>query len=348
MAVRIDVREFLDESSLVSMIDVRSPGEFQRGHIPGAINIPLFDDQERAKVGTLYKLEGKHPAILEGLDIAGRKMSEMAKRARRASVNNQLLVYCWRGGMRSESMAWLFETMGLGCKLLHGGYKSYRSFLRESLQLPLKIMILGGMTGSGKTEVLQSMADMGQQVIHLEKLASHKGSAFGGIGQAKQPGTESFENRLFSEMRKMNPEKLLWLEDESKTIGSVHIPDELFGQMRHAFLIRIDLPLQERISRLVDGYACYPKQDLLAALERIRKRFGNQLFLPAKEAIETGNYRLAAELILEYYDRTYLYGLSKRNPNKIFPLALEAFNPPDNARKITELAEKLISGEQQS
>jgi tRNA 2-selenouridine synthase len=342
MAVRMDIRDFLDESSLVPVIDVRSPGEFSRGHIPGAINIPLFDDQERAKVGTLYKHEGRHPAILEGLDIAGRKMSEMAEQARQASVNNQLLVYCWRGGMRSESMAWLFETAGIECKLLKGGYKSYRSFLRESLSFPFKIMVLGGMTGSGKTDILQSMADQGQQVVHLEKLASHKGSAFGGIGQAQQPSTESFENQLFTEIRKLNPEKLLWLEDESKTIGSVHIPDELFAQMRAAPLIRIDVAVRERVSRLVDGYACYPKKDLLQALERIRKRFGNQLFLPAKDAIESGNFRLAAELILEYYDRTYLYGLSKRNSNKVFPLSLKAFNPPDNAGKIIELAEKLI------
>lgn len=333
----IDVELYLDQCINFPLVDVRSPSEFSRGHIPGAINLPLFSDSERETVGIIYKKEGNYKAVLKGLDIVGPKMSKLAEEAKRIAEGNQLVLHCWRGGMRSSSMAWLFETAGISCMIIKGGYKSYRTSFRNLIKQNLKLRILGGMTGSGKSEILREIGQLGVQVIDLEKLANHKGSAFGGIGQGNQPTTEQFENDLYSQIRKFNLEKTIWLEDESKTIGSVHIPDEIFNKMREAPVVQIEVPLNERIKRLVHDYAEFPKQELIYSLEKIKKRFGNQNFQPAYEAILSESFESAAALILEYYDKTYLYGLSKRNPESITQVSLESIEPMQNAKKILHI-----------
>ena len=157
MADLIQIEKFLSLSASYPVIDVRSPSEFSQGHIPGAINIPLFDDDERKIVGTTYKKVNKEAAMYAGLDFAGKKLVELAKEGeKKAGKNKTLLVHCWRGGMRSKSMVWLFETLGLTCFLLEGGYKSYRRFVQEEFSKPLKLNVIGGCTGSGKTDILRS------------------------------------------------------------------------------------------------------------------------------------------------------------------------------------------------
>lgn len=334
----IDAEFYLNECSNIPLVDVRSPSEFSRGNIPGAVNIPLFSDSERETVGIIYKKEGNYKAVLKGLDIVGPKLSKLAEEARRIATGNQLAVHCWRGGMRSSSMAWLFETAGISCMIIKGGYKSYRTSFRNLIKRDFKLRILGGMTGSGKSEILRAIEQLGEQVIDLEKLANHKGSAFGGIGQGNQPTTEQFENDLYSQIRKFNLNKTIWLEDESKTIGSVHIPDEIFNKMREAPVVQIEVPINERVKRLVHDYAEFPKEELVYSLERIQKRFGNQHFQTAYEAILSGNFENAAALILEYYDRTYLYGLSKRDAESILQLHLKSIDPLQNAKEVLQLS----------
>lgn len=330
----IDIRQFLNLCEEIPVADVRSPAEFCQGHIPGAVNIPLFNDLERATIGTLYKNEGNYRAILEGLDIAGPKMSAFVKEAKNRAVNNQLIVHCWRGGMRSASMAWLFETAAIDCQILEGGYKSYRSSFRNFIKQPFKFIILGGLTGSGKSEILREIEHKGRQVIDLEKLANHKGSAFGWLGQGEQPTNEQFQNNLYRQLLKFDLSKPIWIEDESKTIGNIYLPDDFYNQMKGARVIQIEVPKEERIKRLVEEYSIYSKDELLFSLDKIKKKFGNQNIVPATNAILERNYEEAAKIILQYYDRTYLFGLSKRNDLEISKLSFETIDPAKNAEII--------------
>ena len=198
MAEVLQIEAFLERALSLPVIDVRSPAEFRQGHIPGAINLPLFDDQERKEVGTLYKQVNREAAIFAGFEFIGKKLADLARQGvKLAGRKKKLLVHCWRGGMRSQSMSWLFETTGISCALLDGGYKSFRKHVREQLALPITLKVLGGKTGSGKTLLLSRIQQLGEQIIDLEALAHHKGSAFGALGEPEQPTTEQFENHLF-------------------------------------------------------------------------------------------------------------------------------------------------------
>jgi len=223
---------FLALAKETPVIDVRSPSEFVAGHIPGALNIPLFDDAERAAVGTLYKNEGRIPAILEGLRLSGPAMEGKLRAALSVAREGKLLVHCWRGGMRSEAMAWLFAQGGIATEILEGGYKSYRNYILENLGSRRKMIVLGGMTGSSKTHILRYLKRLGEQVIDLEGLANHKGSAFGSLGQLPQPTTEHFANLLFHEWKELDDRRPLWVEDESRNIGSVFMPENFYLNMQ--------------------------------------------------------------------------------------------------------------------
>jgi len=334
-SLRINNDEFLGHRIRIPVVDVRSPGEYNHGNIPGAINIPLFSNEERAEVGTLYKQKGRLNAIYKGLDIVGPQMSEKVKMAQKVAKDNKLLLYCWRGGMRSSSMAWLFNQVGIETQVLVGGYKSYRRSALELFERTQKIVVLGGMTGSGKTAILNELVNLGEQVVDLEGLAHHKGSAFGGIGQKKQPTTEHFENKLFDEMSKVDPNKWLWLEDESHSIGSVFIPMPLFQQMRQAKTVAIDRPFSVRVDRLMEEYASFPPEELSMAVERISKRLGGDNAKVSLECIEKGEYRKAIEICLTYYDKTYSYGLQKREKQPTL-IQLEEDNPVENAQRLIE------------
>jgi tRNA 2-selenouridine synthase len=182
--------EFLLKANTTPVIDVRSPGEYDEGHITGAINIPMFTDDERAVVGTIYKKSGRLSAINRGLTIIGPKMAALTQEALKHAKDGELLVHCWRGGMRSESMAWLFGRVDIKCSILMGGYKVYRNHLLESLGDMPNVCVIEGHTGSGKTAILYELEKLGEQVIDLEGLANHRGSAFGNIGQAPQPTSQ--------------------------------------------------------------------------------------------------------------------------------------------------------------
>jgi tRNA 2-selenouridine synthase len=336
MSPSLSISEFLLASSEFPVVDVRSPGEYEKGHIPGAHNIPLFTNEERALVGTKYKRAGKDPAVLLGLEIVGPKMADFVRQASALSAGRKLLVHCWRGGMRSSSFAWLLNTSGIEAVTLRQGYKAYRRHVLKSFEKNMNLVILGGETGSGKTEILHQLAAKGEQVIDLEGLACHRGSSFGALGQLPQPGVEAFEN-LFSEtLLRMNPIKRIWVEDESKSIGRVFIPDAFWEQMKTAPFLRVEVPRTIRVERLVKEYGAFQSADLEAALTRIQKRLGGLAFKQCLEALSSGDMATVAEITLDYYDKAYNFSKEK---NKIAEICMDQDNPALAAEKIIRYAD---------
>ena len=310
MACSLSCEHFLQSGG--PLLDMRSPGEFARGHIPGAHNLPLFSDEERAAVGTLYSHHGRRAAVHHGLELVGPRLAALAEQATvLAGDDAKLRVHCWRGGLRSSSTAWLLETYDLSCTLLEGGYKAFRHWLRQALAQPRPMVLLGGHTGSGKTDVLHALRSMGAQVLDLEGLAHHRGSSFGGLGQPRQPTTEQFENEIAMALQAISPHRVLWIEAESVQVGCCRIPPELFQQMQQAPLVALQRPDHERLDHLLATYGAMPPQELMEATRRIGKRLGPQRTQQAVEAIAIGNLRLACQVILNYYDHTYAHGLAR-------------------------------------
>ena len=334
--------EFLALGETLPIVDVRTPAEFEQGHIPGAFNIPLFTNEERAVVGTLYKREGKEVAFMKGLDFVGPRMRSFVKSARKIAPERKILVHCWRGGMRSGSMAWLFKSAGFEAHTLEGGYKAYRRHIRKSFDAKSHWIILGGYTGSGKTEILQEISNIGQQVVDLEGIANHKGSAFGHIGQEPQPTTEQFENNLGQRWLQLDFAKTIWMEDESKAIGHVYQPENFYQKLRSSRLIFIDIPKEARIQRLVKEYAGIDHQALKDSLDKITRRLGGQNHKKAAMALEVNDYATVADITLSYYDKAYGYGVSQRNASSVFTLKVEGDNPKATARLVVDYYQKRI------
>ncbi|MFH0759352.1 MAG: tRNA 2-selenouridine(34) synthase MnmH [Bacteroidota bacterium] len=314
MADSIQIEQFLTLAATHPVIDVRSPSEFARGHIPGALNIPLFDDQERTEVGTAYKQVNKEAAMYLGLDFAGKKLVQLAKEGeRKAGKRKILLVHCWRGGMRSKSMGWLFETMGITCYLLEGGYKSYRNQVHNEFEKPLKLIVLGGRTGSGKTDILCHLEKAGEQVIDLEGLAHHKGSAFGALGEFPQPSTEQFENNLCQKLTALDRKRVTWIEDESRNVGRCVIPGEIYTKMKESRILFLDISREMRASHLVKHYAGYEKDELKMCIRKISKKLGGDRAKEAEDSVDREDFFSTAMITLQYYDKTYLFSLRKNH-----------------------------------
>jgi tRNA 2-selenouridine synthase len=334
LSVSVNIEEFIKLSEQHPVLDVRTPAEYEHGHIPNALNLPLFTNEERVIIGTLYKQQGKQPAVLKGLEIVGPKLHEYINQAIPLNKSGTFLVHCWRGGMRSSSMAWFLETYGFNCILLKGGYKSYRNYILESFNTPKKIVVLGGRTGTGKTKILNELQILNEQVIDLEKLAHHKGSTFGALGEEPQPTQEQFENNLSFCLSKISPEKICWVENESRKVGKDIIPAGLWDQMQNATVVTIGLPVEERIRFLVDEYGKFSKEDLIISTERIGRHLGGQHVKAAVEALQNGDCKTAFEICLVYYDKTYGYGLSKRPKENIIQYEFEKLDAVEIAKTI--------------
>lgn len=338
---KLAINRFLALSAGIPVIDVRSPGEFGGGHIPGAVNLPLFSDDERADIGTIYKQQNPAKAFLKGLDYVGPKMSGFVTAARKIAPEGKILVHCWRGGQRSGSMAWLLRSAGMQVGVLEGGYKAYRNHLHTLFEKKWDLRIVGGETGSGKTAILKYIAAHNEQVLDLEAIASHRGSSFGAIGLPGQPTVEQFENEVFYALSKLDPGKTTWLEDESRSIGRVYIPEAFWNQMLESPVLRISIPREIRVQRLVEEYSRFPLPELEAAVLRIRKRLGDLATRQAVDALQRGDFASTAEIVLKYYDKAYDHTHAVRAYKNVYRIPSETENPQENAAAVLAFAEKL-------
>ena len=338
---KISAVRFLELAESIPVCDVRSPSEFSSGHIPGAINIPLFNDAEREAVGIKYKKEGRIPAILEGLKLSASMMTEKLSQALSAADKGKLLVHCWRGGMRSEAMAWLFSLGDIETQILEGGYKAYRTYILEKLAEKRKMIILGGMTGSSKTQILRNLKSTGHQIIDLEGLANHKGSAFGALGELPQPSTEHFANLLYDEWKRNDKRLPFWVEDESRNIGSVFIPDCFYESMQEGTLIVLMMDIKLRLPRLIQEYSIYPPELLKASIMRISKRLGGDNTRDAMNAVDQGDYSKAIEISLGYYDKAYRFGLKKKVSNNLICIETDTDDIGTNAMRVLDAAARI-------
>lgn len=317
---RINIETFLEQAERLPVFDVRSPGEYDHAHIPGAYNLILFNNDERKKIGIAYKQQGKQPAIKLGLDFFGPRMSKMVKMVEKVlrmayPDTNRILVHCWRGGMRSGAVAWLLDFYGYDVFLLEGGYKAYRNYVLQSFEKNYPFAVLGGFTGSGKTELLHELMQLHQPVLNLEGIASHKGSAFGGIGMDAQPTQEMFENKLIHALHKIikSSPSHIWLEDESQRIGGLNIPHGIWKQMRSAPLYFLDIPFNERLDYILKDYGKQDIDMLIQATERIQKRFGPLETSTTLYLLKENKIKEAFAMLLQYYDKLYRKSLHNRD-----------------------------------
>jgi tRNA 2-selenouridine synthase len=333
MPDRVDFADFFAAPG--TMLDVRSPAEYEQGHITGAVSFPLFSNAERAEVGTCYKQQGRDRAVELGLAIVSPKLPEFVAQAKQLSRDRSLKIHCWRGGMRSGSMAWLMETAGLKVWLLNDGYKGFRRWVHATLAMPKPILTLGGMTGSGKTSILQNLAAAGEQILDLEHLANHRGSSYGSLGMPPQPTTEQFENLLGLAWAMIAPDRPVWIEAESRMVGTCRIPDVLFSQMLAAPILQVERSRSERIQLLLEVYGSAEVSGLIAATERLEKRLGRERTLVAIEAIHQGNLAIAIAIVLDYYDKAYQHDLERRKAT-IYPIKATDLSPEDITKVLME------------
>ncbi|MBW4473644.1 MAG: tRNA 2-selenouridine(34) synthase MnmH [Stenomitos rutilans HA7619-LM2] len=295
-----------------AILDVRSPAEHEHGRIRDAISFPLFSNEERAQVGTCYKQQGRDEAVELGLSIVGPKLTSFVTQAKTLSPDRVVRVHCWRGGMRSGSMAWLLETAGFQVTVLDRGYKGFRHWAHAVLAEPKPIVTLGGMTGTGKTLILNALKAQGEQILDLEHLANHRGSSYGNLGLPPQPSTEQFENLIAIEWSQLSRDRPIWIEAESRMIGSCRVPDDLFQQMVAAPVLQVERSREERIHLLLEDYGAVEPEALLEATVRLKKRLGGDRTQQAVDCIQQGNLAAAVDLVLDYYDKAYRYDLKRR------------------------------------
>ncbi|SHI31605.1 tRNA 2-selenouridine synthase [Hymenobacter daecheongensis DSM 21074] len=333
---RLPLSEFLQGPAHAPILDVRAPIEYAQGHIPGALSLPLFSDEERARIGTAYKQVSQDRAIHIGLDFFGPKMSKLVKHAQKLAPGKEVRLHCWRGGMRSGAVLWLLELAGFKVHLLDKGYKEYRRWALAQFAEPRPMLILGGLTGSGKTDVLHELARQQETIVDLEGLANHKGSSFGAIGLPPQPTPEQFENNLALVLSELPTDVVPWLEDESLTIGRLTIPKPFFEQMRHAPLVVLDIAKEVRTRKLAAEYGKEDPQQLAEAIQRISKRLGGLATKEALAAIEAGDMEKMVDIALSYYDKTYGFGLENKASRRIVRVPSATCDPVVNAGLVRE------------
>lgn len=348
MPALISIDEFIAQSPSAHLLDVRSESEHMRGHFPGAFNIPILNDEHRKEVGTLYKQKGRQEAVIRGFELAGPKFGAFIKEVKKRSVQyptGPLLLYCWRGGMRSAIAEWILTLAGFQTLRLKGGYKSFRQWALNTLIKEKNILVLGGKTGSGKTELLQHLRTQGERVIDLEYLACHKGSAFGGLGQLPQPTNEHFENMLALEWTKIpdhGQQAFAWLENESRTIGKNQLPNPVYDQIRKARTLEIVVEDSIRLKRILAEYACFSAEQLIERTSTLKKRLGGQHLKESLEYLDAGNMQAWAKKMLDYYDKAYAYGMEQREKEKVYKIELKGEDFAGFAKIAKEYSRKLF------
>ncbi|WP_195572044.1 tRNA 2-selenouridine(34) synthase MnmH [Paenibacillus sp. 1001270B_150601_E10] len=286
-----------------TLVDVRSPGEYEEFTIPGSINIPLFSNEERSEIGTIYKQVSVDRAKERGLEIASQKLPELYRQFK--SLQGPIILYCWRGGMRSRTMATVMSLMGMTIYRLQGGIRSYRRFIQEQVQQEWStpVIVLSGYTGTGKTAILQYLEEQGYPIMDIERMAGHRGSIFGHIGL--HPSSQKMFDAIYVE-QKQSIEKqqkpLVLMEAESRRVGKVVLPEALMEAKNKGKVLHIELPIEERVKVIMEDYSpALHEEAIRQAFERIRRRLHTPIAQELAGLLEQKHYEKVIQLMMEYY-----------------------------------------------
>jgi tRNA 2-selenouridine synthase len=313
----IDVHELYDVKGRI-LVDVRSPGEFAEGTIPGSVNIPLFTDEERAQIGTVYKQDSPAAARRLAMLIVSPKIPQLIDQMEPLLQQGELIIFCWRGGMRSYAACTFMDLLKYPVRRLKGGYRAYRQLVTETLStypgLPSPLIVLHGLTGVGKTRILLMLKEHGQQVLDLEEMANHRGSVFGSIGLGRPNNQKTFDGLLFETLRTLDPRRPVFMEAESRRIGHAVMPEWLERDKKQGLHVLIEAPLEVRVRRLLEDYVSHENEavqsKLAEALYSIQKRIRREDFEGLKSLLDSQQYGPFCERILDlYYDPKYLHTL---------------------------------------
>jgi tRNA 2-selenouridine synthase len=326
----------------IAAIDVRSEAEFADGTIPGSVNIPLFTNEERSLIGTIYKQQSPEAAKDRGVELVAGKLPEFVRSLQ--SIGGRKALFCWRGGMRSRTSATLLELLERDVWQLRGGYRAFRQWVAERLltyEFPVPLYVLSGMTGSGKTAVLRALGARGIPILDLEQLAGHRGSIFGGIGM--QPVNQrTFEANLLIELEKIRlaadqgKVRFVVIEGESRRIGKVMLPDFLLTAKQNARLIILEMSMEQRVLNILQDYAPQMKSDaFVEAFRLIARRFHTPIATEIRKALATGEFAQAVRLLLQHhYDPRYAHALAEYvNPAGV----INASDVPHAVEKMIEI-----------
>ncbi len=336
----IEVRELFELEDKV-LVDIRSPSEYEEFHIPGAVNVPLFEDEEKRLIGLLYRREGVEKAKELGYQIANSKLSELIQSFRRLKERHRhVVVYCWRGGLRSQELCKVLNSFGIEVLRLKGGYRAYRQYILQHMERLLEdksFLVLTGKTGVGKTELLKRLEEEGYPVINLEELARDRGSVFGRVGIRDRVSQKLFDALLYERLRSIDS-PLIIVEDESRTIGKVHIPEAFWKRKEEGFFVEVIADLKVRVRHVLEEYVSAEgwKEEAKSSLFKIRKYLGEEKFKRALLMLEEERIEELAEfLMVDYYDRTYR--LSRK------PIAtIDCTSMEDCLEKLKELYSHLL------
>lgn len=316
------------------LIDVRSPSEYAEATIPGALNVPLFDDAERAEIGTIYKNVGKLPARRRGVELVAPKLPTLIDTvaAARRPGSPPVVVFCWRGGERSRAMTQFLDLAGIPARQMQGGHKAFRAEVRDFFENGIwgRLVVLRGLTGVGKTRLLQRLAAEGYPVVDLEGLANHRGSAFGHLGLDRQPTQRMFEARLWDALRQVPTEDYALAEGESRHIGRLALPPRVHQALQTEVSIWVEAPLALRVRNILDDY---PARDELRAafaepITALKGRLGRQTVDELLGLLAAGEWeQLVRELMVRYYDPLYRHTLPERRVEVDIDAAGEDLSP---------------------
>lgn len=344
MIKEITVEELEDLANPV-LLDVRSEGEFAEATIPGALNLPLFNNEERAVIGTAYTQVSPAQARELGLKFASPKLPALVKEAEEANASGPLVVFCWRGGMRSKAMVSMLDLMGMTVYRLQGGYKAYRRKVIEYFANDFNkhVVVLRGNTGVGKTEILNKLRQDGYPAIDLEKLANNRGSVFGAIGLGGAPSQKAFDSMLYEEIKKFPHHDYMIVECESRRIGRVTVPERFFAGMQSGTQILIYDSLDHRVARLVEEYTKFPDSmpQIRQALDRLVKLLGHERIHQYHELLDGGELgQFTKRLLVEYYDTLYGY---PNEPDLGYEFCLNYQEPKSALRELERYFEHRVA-----
>lgn len=335
------------------ILDVRSPAEFAEDHIPGAISVPVLDNDERARIGTIYTQVSVFEAQRQGAALIARNIARHIETTLRDKPKQwQPLVYCWRGGQRSGAMAHILAQVGWKTGRLQGGYKAYRRHVIDSLASApdtLEFKVVCGATGSGKSHLLQMLADKGAQVLDLERLAQHRGSLLGNLPNEAQPSQKMFETRLWDALRNFRPDRPVYVEAESRKVGILNVPDAILHRMRASSCIAVEAPLPARIDFLLQDYAHHLQNPQLLEenLRKLTELHGHKVIDAWCDLVHQGQWPALVEMLLaNHYDPAYRRSSVACYPQLKDALVLQA--PQLDAAGFERAADELLSKENQT